>query len=44
MCMFIRIPIAIKLTMRELPPYERNGRGTPATGIIPVSIPRLRII
>ena len=36
------IPISIILTNRLLPPYDKNGRVTPVTGIIPVTTIRFK--
>jgi hypothetical protein len=37
--MFMSIPTLIRAVHRDDPPYERNSRGMPVTGIIPVAIP-----
>ena len=41
MWMLSSIPIAVKLTRIDDPPYDRNGNGMPVIGMIPITIPTL---
>jgi hypothetical protein len=41
--MLIKSPMQVMAVQREDPPYDKNSRGIPVIGMIPITIPTLTI-